>query len=87
MEFIDKFISNPIFIAIAVGIIALLIYFIIKKVLKLIFIAFIALGVFLLYVHFTGGDVEKTLEREKKRQTNGLILLKINALKYDEDKV
>ncbi|MDA0309915.1 MAG: hypothetical protein O3C46_04275 [Bacteroidetes bacterium] len=67
MEFIDKFISNPIFIAIAVGIIALLIYFIIKKVLKLIFFALIALGVFLLYVHFTGGDVEKTLEKGKEK--------------------
>lgn len=67
MEFIDKFISNPIFIAIAVGIIALLIYFIIKKVLKLIFFALIALGVFLLYVHFTGEDVEKTLEKGKEK--------------------
>lgn len=63
MEFIDKLISNPIFIAVAVGIIALLIFFIIKKVLKLVLFALIALVVFLLYVHFTGGDVKKTLEK------------------------
>ncbi|MFZ9700749.1 MAG: hypothetical protein ACO3AF_06695, partial [Flavobacteriales bacterium] len=61
------FISNPIFIAIAVGITALLIYFIIKKVLKLILFALIALVVFLLYAHFTGGDVEKTLEKGKEK--------------------
>ena len=72
MEFLDKLVSNPIFIAVAIGLLAFLVYFLIKKLIKLVLVVLIALGLFLAYVHFTGGDVKETLNGGKDK-ANGLL--------------
>jgi hypothetical protein len=48
------------------------VYFLIKKLIKLVLVVLIALGLFLAYVHFTGGDVKETLN-EGKDKANGLL--------------
>jgi hypothetical protein len=72
MDFLDKLVSNPIFIAVSIGLLAFLVYFLIKKLIKLVFLILIALGLFLAYVHFTGGDVQKTINQGKDK-ASGLL--------------
>jgi|GEM_PF-745468 len=67
MDFFDKLFANPIFIAIAVGLLAFLVYFLLKRLIKLVLIILIALVLFLAYVHFTGGDVRETLDQGKDK--------------------
>jgi len=76
MDFFDKLFSQPIFIAIAVGLLALLLYYILKKLIKFILIVLIAIGVFLAYVHFKGGDVRQTINRGKEKASGLLDSLK-----------
>jgi dipeptide/tripeptide permease len=76
MEFLDKLVSNPLFVAVAIGLFAFLIYFLIKKLIKLVLVILIALGLFLAYVHFTGGDVKETLTEGKDKASELLDSLK-----------
>lgn len=62
-DLIDKLISNPLYLGISVILIAVLLYAIFKRIVKLLIILFIALILFLVYVHYTGNSVKDKVER------------------------
>ena len=62
-DLIDKLLSNPLYLAIGVILIAILFYALLKRIIKLLIILFIALILFLAYVHFTGNSVKEKVER------------------------
>lgn len=62
-DLIDKLISNPLYLGIGVILIAVLLYAIFKRIVKLLIILFIALILFLVYVHYTGNSVKDKVER------------------------
>ena len=84
MENIDLYntiIDNPIYLSVAVVLILLLIYSILKKFIKLIFIAFICIAIYLSYLYYTGDpktikDVDSLKDTFKDRKE--LIKDKIN---------
>jgi|APTNR8051073442_1049403.scaffolds.fasta_scaffold00003_354 cell division protein FtsW (lipid II flippase) len=62
-DLIDKLISNPLYLGIGVILIIVLLYAIFKRIVKLLIILFIALILFLVYVHYTGNSVKDKVER------------------------
>ena len=62
----DITLSNPIYIAILAIIFILLIYAIIKKIIKLVISFGIILIAYVLYLNYTGQEVPKTVEDLKK---------------------
>jgi len=62
-ELIDKVISNPLLLTIGVILIVVLLYAIIKRIMKLLIFLFIAIILFLVYVHYTGNSVKDKIER------------------------
>jgi cell division protein FtsW (lipid II flippase) len=62
-DLIDKVISNPLYLGIGVILIVVLLYAIFKRIVKLLIILFIALILFLVYVHYTGNSVKDKIER------------------------
>jgi predicted membrane protein len=62
-ELIDKLLSNPLYLTIAVVLILVLVYSLFKRIIKLILILVIALLLFLVYVHYTGNSVKDKIER------------------------
>jgi xanthine/uracil permease len=62
-ELIDKVISNPIFLTLAVILIIVLLYAIFKRIMKLLIILIILIIGFVVYVHKTGNTVKDKIER------------------------
>ncbi|MBC8467575.1 MAG: hypothetical protein H8D58_03200, partial [Candidatus Marinimicrobia bacterium] len=63
---IDTIFSNPIYLAIA-GILAILLVFaIIKKVIKLVFTIGLLLVIYVIYLNYTGQEVPKTVDEFKE---------------------
>jgi len=62
-DLIDKVTSNPLYLTIAVILIVILLYGIFKRIMKLLIILFIAIVLFLVYVHYTGNTVKGEIER------------------------
>ncbi len=62
-ELIDKVISNPMYLTIAVILIVVLLYGIVKRIMKLLIFLFIAVILFLMYVHNNGNTVKDKIER------------------------
>ncbi len=62
-DLIDKILSNPLYIAISVVLIIVLLYAIFKRIMKLLIFFFIAIILFLAYVHYTGNSVKDKIER------------------------
>ena len=62
----DTALSNPIYLAILAIIFILLLYAIIKKIIKLVISFGIILIVYVLYLNYTGQEVPKTVEDLKK---------------------
>ncbi len=62
----DTALSNPIYLAILAIIFILLLYAIIKKMIKLVISFGIILIVYVLYLNYTGQEVPKTVEDLKK---------------------
>jgi cell division protein FtsW (lipid II flippase) len=62
-DLISKVISNPLYLTIGVILIIVLLYAIIKRIIKLLIFLFIAVLLFLAYVHFTGTTVKDEIHR------------------------
>ncbi len=64
---LEKLLSNPVYIALGVIIVLVLLYSVAKRIIKLI-IFIILLLAFPVYVYFTGGDVKGTIEKAKVKE-------------------
>lgn len=62
-DLIDKVIANPLYLTIGVILAVVLFYAIFKRVIKLLIFLFIAIILFLVYVHYTGNTVKDKIER------------------------
>jgi len=62
-DLIDKILSNPLHLTISAILIVVLLYAIIKRIIKLLIFLFIAAILFLVYVHKTGNSIEDKIER------------------------
>ena len=62
-DLIDKLLYNPLYLAIGVVLIVILLYALFKRIIKLLIILFIAVLLFLAYVHYTGNSVRDKVER------------------------
>lgn len=62
-DLIDKVIANPLYLTIGVILAVVLLYAIFKRVIKLLIFLFIAIILFLVYVHYTGNTVKDKIER------------------------
>jgi len=65
-DLISKVISNPWYLTMSVILIVVLLYVIIKRVIKLIIFLFVAVILFLVYVHYTGTSVKDQIEKVVK---------------------
>ena len=65
-SFFDIVLSNPIYLAILAIIFILLIYSIIKRIIKLVIGVGVILIVYVFYLHYTGQEVPKTVEDLRK---------------------
>lgn len=66
-QFLENLFSNPVYITIAVVIVLVLLYSVVKRIVKLIVFIIILLLAFLVYVHYTGGDVADSLKKAKEK--------------------
>ena len=80
----DTALSNPIYLAILAIIFILLLYAIIKKIIKLVISFGIILVVYVLYLNYTGQEVPKTVEDLKKSVTGNMDKAKEAASKSIE---
>lgn len=62
-DFIDKVLSNPLYLTIGVVLIVILFFSIFKRIIKLIIILVIALILYVVYVRYTGNSVKDRVER------------------------
>ena len=81
----DITLSNPIYIAILAIIFILLIYAIIKKIIKLVISFGIILIAYVLYLNYTGQEVPKTVEDLKKSVSGNVDKVKEVASKSIEN--
>ena len=81
----DTALSNPIYLAILAIIFILLLYAIIKKIIKLVISFGIILIVYVLYLNYTGQEVPKTVEDLKKSVTGNMDKAKEVASKSIEN--
>jgi hypothetical protein len=65
-ELFDKVISNPLLLTVGVILTVILLYAIIKRIMKLLIFLFIAIILYLVYVHNTGNSVKDKIERMVK---------------------
>lgn len=63
---IDIILSNEIYLLITIGVIVALVFFILKKMIKLIIYATLILAAFLAYVYYTGDSIENVVEPAKE---------------------
>ena len=78
-------VSNPIYLAILAIIFILLVYAIIKKIIKLVISLGIILIAYVLYLNYTGQEVPKTVEDLKKSVTGNMDKAKEVASKSIEN--
>ena len=81
----DTALSNPIYLAILAIIFILLVYAIIKKIIKLVISFGIILVVYVLYLNYTGQEVPKTVEDLKKSVSGNVYKAKEAASKSFEN--
>jgi predicted RNase H-like HicB family nuclease len=67
---IDLILSNEIYLIITIGVIIALVFFILKKMIRLIIYASIILLAFLAYVYFTGDSIDTAIEPAKEAIEN-----------------
>ena len=79
----DTALSNPIYLAILAIIFILLLYAIIKKIIKLVISFGIILIVYVLYLNYTGQEVPKTVEDLKKSVSGNVDKAKRSGLKVN----
>jgi len=76
----ETLLSNPLYLGIGVVVGLLLLFFILKKLFKLFLIGLFLFVLFLIYVYFTGGSVESTIEKTKT-ESQRIIQEGINEMK------
>ena len=81
----DTALSNPIYLAFLAIIFILLLYAIIKKIIKLVISFGIILIVYVLYLNYTGQEVPKTVEDLKKSVSGNVDKVKEAASKSIEN--
>jgi cell division protein FtsW (lipid II flippase) len=62
-DLIDKVMSNPMYLTIGVILVVVIFYAIFKRIIKLLIFLFIAVILFLAYVHYNGNTVKDKIER------------------------
>ena len=62
-DLIDMILDNTLYIIISASILGVMIYFAMKKMMKLFLFALIALIIFLSYVYYTGESVEDAVDK------------------------
>jgi cell division protein FtsW (lipid II flippase) len=62
-DLIDKMMSNPLYLTVGVILIVALLYAIMKRIMKLLILLFVAILLFLAYVHYTGNSVKYEVEK------------------------
>lgn len=62
-QLVDKIISNPLHLVITIILAILVLYAIVKRVIKLLLFLVIVVAAFLAYVHYTGSTVKDTLKK------------------------
>jgi ABC-type transport system involved in cytochrome bd biosynthesis fused ATPase/permease subunit len=62
-DLIDKVMSNPMYLTICVILVVVIFYAIFKRIIKLLIFLFIAVILFLAYVHYNGNTVKDKIER------------------------
>jgi len=62
-DLIDKLTSNPVYLTIGVILIVVFLFAVMKRVVKLLIFLFIAVILFLVYVHYNGNSVKDKIER------------------------
>ena len=62
-DLIEKVTSNPLYLTIGVILIMVLLYGIIKRIMKLLIVLVIAIVLFLVYVNYTGSTVKEEIEK------------------------
>jgi cell division protein FtsW (lipid II flippase) len=65
-DLIDKVMSNSMYLTIGVILVVVIIFAIFKRIMKLLIFLFIAIVLFLVYVHNTGNSVKDKIERMVK---------------------
>ena len=78
-EFIDTLFSNPVYMSIAVVIAILLVYSIIKKIIKWIFLFGILLIIYAIYLNYTGQEVPKNMDELKESVSESVDKVKESA--------
>ena len=66
---IDTTFSNPVYMAIAGVLVIMLVYALIKKIIKLVFTVGVILVLYVLYLNFTNQDVPQTADELKESVT------------------
>ena len=77
--FIDTLFSNPVYMAIAVVLAILLVYSIIKKIIKWIFLFGILLIIYAIYLNYTGQEVPKNMHELKESVSESVDKVKESA--------
>lgn len=65
-DFINVILSNTLYMIIAACLLVVMVYFAIKKTIRLFIYVFILLIAFLAYIHYTGESVTSTIEPVQK---------------------
>ena len=82
--FIDTLFSNPVYMAIAVVLAILLVYSIIKKIIKWIFLFGILLIIYAIYLNYTGQEVPKNMDELKESVSESVDKVKELCERWNE---
>ena len=84
---IEHIVSNPVYLAISVILGILMVYGIVKKIIKLVIFTGIVLILYVVYLNYTGQDVPATTEELKKSVTENVEKVKETAREVMDEKV
>ena len=76
---IDTLFSNPVYMAIAVVLTILLVYSLIKKIIKWVFMFGILLIIYVIYLNYTGQEVPKNIDQLKESVSESVDRVKESA--------
>ena len=84
---IEQIYSNPVYMAIAVILGLLMVYGIVKRIIKLVIFIGIVLVLYVVYLNYTGQEIPATTEELKKSVTENMEKVKETAREVMDEKV
>ena len=84
---IEQIYSNPVYMAIAVILGLLMVYGIVKRIIKLVIFIGIVLVLYVVYLNYTGQEVPATTEELKKSVTENVEIVKETEREVMDEKV